>query len=309
MEKEEIKEQSFSLIKFITVDLLLNVLLQLVLQAFLQQYFDNYIIPLFIGVAVLAIVVAISFIIYNTHIKEGLMAKKETKMIQSNRDKIQALQTELFQDYFEIQMTAYSASWKNEVLEVALAKQNSNYSTYREIKNKFDEKGVDGITIKDFDVTAISTLMKYDFQSQCCLDNQLKRCISHIVIDRNGFSHISNYKDTQSIFALEETAVDNIEAFLIHLKMVWDYPQKDAFFRPYLGTGNDDGMLGEIRKAIASELNDEREHNSFILRYLQELQIVRDERTKQYVALSYNRDGHNDERKLLDELIENNVIS
>ncbi len=39
MGNKEIKEKSFSLAKFIVIDLLLNILLQMVLQIFLQQFF------------------------------------------------------------------------------------------------------------------------------------------------------------------------------------------------------------------------------------------------------------------------------
>ncbi len=308
MGNKEIKEKSFSLAKFIVIDLLLNILLQMVLQIFLQQFFEDHIIPIFIGVAVFALVAAISWIIYTSVIKKKLEAKKENKMVQSNRDKIQALQTELLQDYFEIQMTTNYTSWKDEVKNVVIAKMASPYSAYKEMKEKIDTKGISKITVKDFDVTALSALMRFDFTQQCCIDDYIRKCIGRIAIDRNGFSHIANYKDVQSIFNLEETAVDNMSDFLTHLQSIaWAYPQKELFFRKYLGTGNNDGLINIIKQSIAAEINDESAFNSYMIRYLQDLVIIREERAKHYVGLSYNLDGHRYEKKFLDELIESNI--
>ena len=229
-------------------------------------------------------------------------------MIKSNRDKIQALQTELMQHYFEIQMTSRFPSWKNQVQNVAITRQNSAYSTYKEMKEIFDEKGIVNITIKDFDVTALAALMRFDFRRLCCLDNHMRRCIGRISLDRNGFSHISNYNDVQSIFSLEEAAMDNIKDFLEHLQNIsWSYPQKDVFFRKYLGTGNNDGLISEVEQSIELERNEETEYQTYILRYIQDLQIIREERDNHYVALSYNLDGHKSEKKLLDELIETSI--
>lgn len=243
-------------------------------------------------------------------VEKKIKAKKENKMIQSSRDKIQALQTELLQDFFEIQMTANYQSWKNEVYNVVVAKQFSSHSTYKEMLEKYNSIGMNRITVKDFDVTALSALMKFDFCSQCCLDNHVRRSISHISIDRNGFSHISNYNDTQSIISLEETAVDNLRELVEYLQsIIWAYPQKDAFFRKYLGTGHGDGLLVEIEKSIDSEKNAESTYNANVLHYLQELQIVREEHTDNYVGLSYNLDGYKAEKKYLNELIDTNIIN
>ena len=310
MKNDDLKEKSRSLIKFISIDLLLNVLLQLVLQTFLQRYFDNYLIPILIGIVVLAVVVAVSWGIYISVIKQRVIKGKEKKMIQSSRDKIQALQTEVLQDFFEIQMTSSFSNWKEEVQSIVVARQNSSYSTYKEMKDTFDEKGLDAVTVKDFDVTALSALMRYDFRTECCLNNQTRRIISHIVIDRNGFSHISNYKDIQNIISIEETALANINDFLCHLQSAtWNYPQKDQFFRKYLGTGNHDGMIEEVSQSVASEYNKETEIKSYIRHYLQNLQIVMEEREVKYVGLSYNLDGHNDEKKMLEELVESNLVT
>lgn len=111
-------------------------------------------------------------------------------MIQSSRDKIQALQTDLLQDFFEIQMTSGFSDWKNEVRRVAVAKQASTFSTYAEMKEIFDAKGIGGVSVKDFDVTALSALMRYDFRYECCPDTRTRRLISYIVNDRNNFSHV-----------------------------------------------------------------------------------------------------------------------
>ncbi len=310
MESDDIKEKSRSLIKFIAVDLLLNVLLQLVLQTALQKYFDSFLIPILIGVAVLVLIVAISWIVYTSVIRTRIKTKKEKKMIQSSRDKIQALQTDILQDFFEIQMTSCFSDWRNEVQSVANAKQASAFSTYKEMKETFDAKGVDGVSVKDFDVTALAALMRYDFRDECCLDTQTRRLISHIVKDRNSFSHISNYNDTQSIYSVEETAIDNIRDFLNYLQnSQWNYPQKEQFFRKYMGTGNNDGVIADVSQSLSSEWDSEIEQKSYVLHYLQSLQITREERISQYIGLSYNLDGHNNEKNFLKELIESNLVS
>ena len=228
-------------------------------------------------------------------------------MIQSNRDKIQELQTELLQDFFEIQMiAAFQDTWKTEVLNVATNKQHSAYSTYKEIKEKFDSKGINNITIKDFDVTALTALIRFDFSAECCPDKHTKRSIGHITIDRNGFSHISDYKDIQHILDLEETAVNNMIELLTHLRNIsWNQP---VVFRKYLGTGHNDGALNEILESVNKEISEENANYSCIRHYLQELQLIREERAKHYVGLSYNLDGRSNEKRLLDELIASNLV-
>jgi len=227
-------------------------------------------------------------------------------MIQSNRDKIQELQTELLQDFFEIQITAaYPQNWKNKIYEVAVNKQYSSYSIYKEIKEKFDTKDINNISIKDFDVTALSALIRFDFSSECCPDNHTRRSIGHITIDRNGFSHISDYKDTQFILDLEETAIENMKELLFHLQSIsWNEP---VVFRKYLGTGHNDGALSELSESIHKEISDENAICSRIRHYLQELQIIREERTGNYVGLSYNLDGKENEKHMLKDLIKSNL--
>ena len=228
-------------------------------------------------------------------------------MTRSIRDKIQECQTELLQDFFETQMMEkYPTSWKQKVENVAISKQNSSHSVYKQIKEKFDAKGgADGITIRDFDVTALVALIRFDFSSECCPDNRTRRLVGHITIDRNGFSHISDYKDVQHIFELEETAVVNMKELLTHLQDIgWDQP---VIFRKYLGTGHNDGQLNELSSLISDEQSDENVNRTGIRQYLQTLQLTREERTGRYVGLSYNQDGKRDDKKFLDELIKANL--
>ena len=228
-------------------------------------------------------------------------------MIKSNRDIIQELQTDLLQDFFEIQMMAqFQDTWKEEVRSVAVQKQNFSF-VYDKMKKKFDAKGVGGITVKDFDVTSLAALIRFDFCSVCCPDNHTNISVGHIAMDRNDFSHISNYKDIQHIFDIEKTSVDNMTEFLTHLKNIaWNHP---VIFRKYLGTGHGDGSLNEIARSVESEQNGENRIRSSIRHYMQELTLIREDRTAQYVGLSYNSDGRRDEKKLLDELIEDNLIN
>ena len=232
-------------------------------------------------------------------------------MVQSNRDIIQELQTELLQDFFETQMiNAFPQGWKGEVYSVACSKVHTPFSTYREMKGKFDEKGQDNISVKDFDVTALTALMRFDFSAECCPDNETWMCIGRISIDRNAFSHISDYKDIPHILAVEETAIVNMKEFLTHLQDIsWNQP---VIYRKYLGTGHNDGSLNEIYEAVHSEAAGENEYNTRIRRYVQELQLIREERAGSYVGLSYNLEGKetdNDKKFMLDELIESNLVN
>lgn len=226
----------------------------------------------------------------------------------SNREKIEDIQTQLLQDFFETQMMQrYQNSWKAEVYAVALRKRNTKYSTYAQMADKFNAKGVGGIAVTDFDVTALNSLIRFDFPSVCCPRMDTNRKIGHIALDRNGFSHISNFRDTQHIYQLEDTAVKHMEELLTHLQSIgWNYP---LIIRKYLGTGYNDGLLNEISQLVASERNEETERESVILHYLQELWLSRQERKGQYVALSYNLDGKWDDKKLLDELIDTNLVN
>ena len=252
-------------------------------------------------------IIAITVIVMEPILKI-VKERKLNKMIQSNRDRIQELQTELLQDFFEIQITAaYPQNWKNEIYSVAVNKQRSSYSTYSEIKAKFDTKGIDNITIKDFDVTALAALIRFDFSSECCPDNHTRRSINHITIDRNAFSHISDFRDIQYIMELEETAIENMKELLSHLQSIsWNEP---VVYRKYLGTGHNDGALNEISESVHREISDESERCSRIRRYLQDLQIIREERRNNYVGLSYNLDGKENEKYMLQDLITSNLVN
>ncbi len=251
-------------------------------------------------------IIAITIIVLEP-ITKKIKERKSTNMIQSNRDKIQELQTELLQDFFEIQITAaYPQSWKNEIYTVAVNKQHSSYSTYKEIKEKFDSKGITNITIKDFDVTALAALIRFDFSAECCPDNHTRRSIGHITIDRNGFSHISDYKDTQHILDLEETAIDNMVELLTHLQSIaWNQP---VVYRKYLGTGHNDGAFNKIYESVHQEISNENISRARIRHYVQELQIIREERLNNYVGLSYNLDGKENEKFMLQDLIKSNLV-
>ena len=229
-------------------------------------------------------------------------------MARSNTEIIQDLQAELLQDFFEIQMIEnFQDSWKSEVLQVAIHKQHSQFTTYGKMKRKFDQKGVDGVTVKDFDVTALAALIRFDFPSECCPHHSTGRDVGHIALDRNDFAHLPDHRDTQLIFDLETTAIDNMVEFLTHLQEIaWNHP---VVFRKYLGTGLEDGLLNEIAKTVSEEQNDVDQSNSLIRHYLQELMLIREEREGQSVGLSYNLDGKDDDKQLLNELIDRNLAN
>lgn len=227
-------------------------------------------------------------------------------MARSNTEIIQDLQAELLQDFFEIQMIeSFQDSWKSEVLQVAVHKQHSQFSTYGKMKRKFDQKGLDGVTVKDFDVTALAALIRFDFSAECCPHHSTDRDVGHIALDRNDFAHLPDHRDTQLLFDLETTAIDNMTEFLTHLQEIaWNHPM---FFRKYLGTGHDDGLLLEIAKTVSEEQNDADRSSSLIRHYLQELVLIREDRESKYVGLSYNSDGKENEKRLLDDLIDSNL--
>ena len=151
-------------------------------------------------------------------------------------------------------------------------------------------------------------LLQYlaDFLTECCNDNQTRKRIGHIALDRNNFSHISDYEDTQHILNLEKTAVNNMIDLLTHLKNTsWNHPD---IYRKYLGTGHNDGALNKILELVNKEISEEAACYSYIRHYLQGLQLIREERVNHYVGLSYNLDGRVDEKRLLDELITSNLV-
>jgi hypothetical protein len=234
---------------------------------------------------------------------------RKDKMTKSSRDMIQELQTELLQDFFEVKMMdAFQDEWKSKVLDkVVEEKEKSDKSSvYKDIKRIYDDKGIENITVKDFDVTALMAMFRKEtFKQECCPDNAISSKINHIRVDRNNLSHISNYNDVHRILELEETAVNNMIEFLLCLQdNSWNQP---VIFRKYLGTGYGDGKLNEIKDAIAKEASDENQTFSYIRHYMQDLQIIREDHADAYVALSYNLDGRDDEKKLLDDLITANL--
>ena len=229
-------------------------------------------------------------------------------MVQSNRDKIQELQTELLQDFFEIQMTEQFSPWQTEVKTVASAKEGGPHSTYKNMMNVFNTKAISDVTVKDFDVTALAALMKFDFPNVCCINHNVRECITKITNDRNEFSHIANYRDTQRVLSLERTAINSMRDFLDCLKMSnWSYRQRESFYRKYTGTGSNDGLINEIQSSVNEESNDETRYKECILRYLEDRRSLREEKKLRYVGLSYNLDGHESEAKTLDQLISTNI--
>lgn len=229
-------------------------------------------------------------------------------MLESNRDKIQALQTEVLQDYFELRMMeAFRNNWKEKVENIVNIKLSTGINTYKDIKRIFDAKGRSHVTVTDLDATALTTLIRFDFEKECCPDYKTRKMVGHIASDRNSLSHIPNFHDTRRILNLEKTAIDNLMDFLTHLKRIsWNQP---LFFRKYMGTGFNDGALNEISASVLREISGEDAFMSRVFHYLQELKIIREERSNNYVGLSYNREGHENEKYLLNELITSNLVN
>lgn len=228
-------------------------------------------------------------------------------MLKSNRDLIQEYQTELLQDFFEIQMkSAFPQGWQSQVESVVLAKQNTR-DVYNKIRNLINAKGGNNIRVTDFDITALNAFLLYDFPLQCCSFSGTHNKIRNIIDDRNNFSHISNYKDEARILNFEWTAINNMISFLNHLKINgWNQP---SIFSKYLGTGYNDGLLNEVLSLVNDEMGKKNVKRTNICHYLQGLHLTWKNHSKQYVALSYNLDGKNNEKKTLDELITSNLIN
>lgn len=233
-------------------------------------------------------------------------------MIESVRDKIQRIQNSILQDFFLGRMKeAFGDGWKNEIYQAALTKQYSNFSIYKEIVRKYNSAGINSISQKDFDITALCTLIRFDFASECALDSDTIRYIDKIRMDKNQLaSHISNYDDTFNIYIMELSAVRNLRLFAEYIEnSSWNNSIKEEISKKYLAADNSGEIIQLEAELLRSfQTDDDYETSIAIQNYLQDLVIAEEERGKQYVALSYNCECIGGEKTTLEALIDN-IIS
>ena len=238
-------------------------------------------------------------------------------MIKSTMDRVLEAINEVLQDVFEIEMIrSYGNTWQQRVQTVARNQYRSNGNqTYRDILNIFNGRNVQDVKVSEFDTTPLHTLMCFDFVnifeiSQRSTNNNLNVTIAdikRIKKSRNNFQHLSNYKNDAHILNLEIVALDNIENFLKNLQMDgWNNP---VVYRKYLGTGNNDGVLAEIKRQIRIENQDEAEYKQAVIKYLMDLQGIRDNHKSSYVPLSYNLEANPNEKKTLDVLMDDCLVN
>lgn len=226
----------------------------------------------------------------------------------SNRDKIQILQNEMLQVYFEEKMVdAFKNNWKTEIdkkLKSKSQKDIKDHHVYKDLLKIFKNKGVNKIGREDFDVTALTALIKYDFSNQCIYDKKTQTYIDKIRNDRNTLSHITNWNNTSYISVTEIQAINNMIDFLNYL--FGNSRISSSIFDEYVGIKNN-GKLHELLKEVKIEEKYDDDYYLNIVNYLQKLRTTRDERINEYIPLSYNSEGNLNEKFSLDELINLNL--
>lgn len=148
----------------------------------------------------------------------------------STRDKIQDLQQSVFQDFFEIQMTAHFGSdWINRIIEYCEAGVNEHTNpsgplfSYQTIVDMKENKGATMISKTDFDITILFALMKENFIDVCKPKDSgrrvFKNYIRNIKDDKNQLgSHISNLKDIIYVKKLESESLYHVREFIVYLE-------------------------------------------------------------------------------------------
>lgn len=156
------------------------------------------------------------------------------------RDKIQHLQLSILQDYLEIKLKMkYDDEWINKIIEYC----ENNYSPsdprkqqYQNVVDIKRNKGVVMVTKKSFDITLLSSLLRFDFVDDCCADPSdvqvFKKYIKKITENKNKLaSHISDLTDKYLISSLENDSLINLRDFILYLdRLGWsscDETQKD----------------------------------------------------------------------------------
>lgn len=137
------------------------------------------------------------------------------------KSEIQRLQLYVLIKFFECAMyQALGESWKEKVVSKAMFKTiTGNYKdNYIKIIDSIKRKK--DFDVEDLDITALVTLIRYDFLSECCTYKRLKATdlsfiIKKIKDDRNSLAHSSINSDDYIVCS---NAIENLEKFQLYLE-------------------------------------------------------------------------------------------
>ena len=193
-------------------------------------------------------------------------------------------------------------SWKQEVKKVVTKRSlaNDQHSpTYRSVYDVMEEKGMETINKRSFDITLVSAFLMFDFYDECKVGTAFKKQIKCIREDKNGFiSHNSDMGDrlTNSILAL--SCLKNLKIFVEYLEQAdWSGSDKDLFVETYKNKVN--RVIQEFYANIEDRELETIEIKSDIDVYLKGILQEQAEHAEQYIPLSYKRlDNLNDQYDL-----------
>lgn len=137
------------------------------------------------------------------------------------KSEIQRLQLYVLIKFFECAMyQALGESWKEKVASKAMFKTiTGNYKdNYIKIIDSIKRKK--NFDVEDLDITALVTLIRYDFLSECCTYKSLKApdlsfIIKKIKDDRNSLAHSPINSDDYRVCS---NAIENLEKFQMYLE-------------------------------------------------------------------------------------------
>lgn len=224
-------------------------------------------------------------------------------MLSNVKNSINDLQLTILQDFFELRMREYAGdSWKQEVKQVVTKRSlaNDQYSpTYRSVYDVIEEKGIETINKRSFDITLVTAFLMFDFYDECKVGTAFKKQIKCIREDKNGFiSHNSDMEDrlTNSIMAL--SCLKNLKIFVEYLEQAdWSGSDKELFVETYKNKVN--RVIQEFYANIEDLELEAIEIKSDVDVYLKGILQEQEEHAEQYIPLSYKRlDNLNDQYDL-----------
>lgn len=224
-------------------------------------------------------------------------------MLSNVKNSINDLQLTVLQDFFELRMQEYAGdSWKQEVKQVVTKRSlaNDQHSpTYRSVYDVIEEKGIETINKRSFDITLVTAFLMFDFYDKCKVGTVFKKQIKCIREDKNGFiSHSSDMNDglTNSIMAL--SCLKNLKIFVEYLEQAdWSGSDKDLFIETYKNKVN--RVIQEFYANIEDRELEAIEIKSDVDVYLKGILQEQEEHAEQYIPLSYKRlDNLNDQYDL-----------
>ena len=236
-----------------------------------------------------------------------------SKIMATRRNKrmecvVSDFQLSVMQEFFRIQMVQnFGDNWIDQVKNVVENKFASNdlhKQNYQGIYDVLVKEGVENLDEKDMDITALTSLMLYDFVNQCKVGTNFRQQIRNIQNDKNKLvSHIPNYKDLLNVKILELTAIKDIRSFLTYLQNTsWSYAEKQTFIDKYKAQVAE--ISEQIFKEVAGSNQDTVEFESNRRNYLTKLVGEREENFTEYIPLSYKVDDGTSQRFDLEELFD-----